>query len=88
MDILIRNNLADVYGQRECVDRAIRDALMDGEGSCTVSVVEPAESLDWHFILVAADGIPRPVTIAWWEQFDWHNLPQTITRKLRLLLVA
>lgn len=86
MEITSDNRVPDVYEQRTLIKAAYDCAYEDGLGELKISVVEPADSLDWHFTVVGEDDVPRRLTISTDEQLDHAHLREIMSKKLRELL--
>jgi hypothetical protein len=88
MDITSTNSVPDVYDQRSLIERAINEAYADGLGCLHIRVIEPADSLDWHWSVTGEDGRHHTLVTSALDQMDLAGLPSLLKHRLRELLAA
>jgi len=86
MDITLTNRVPDVYEQNALIEKAITDAYSDGLGALHITVVEPANTPNWHWSVIAEDGKRYLLEITAFDQIDLAALPKLLKQKLRDLI--
>jgi len=88
MDVTLTNNVSDVYGQGELIEKVKADAFKEGMGRLHITADEHADSPIWYWTVTGEDGKCYNLQIDTFDQIDRAALPALIIRRRRELLAA